>query len=79
MNNARLSDSPARSLIKALLWRAMGTFVTAAIVLTLTRRLDFAAKIGLVDTLFKIAAYYMYERLWNRIPHGRARPPDYEI
>ncbi len=79
MNSRRHSESHVRSLVKALLWRAMGTCATATIIWALTGRLDFAAKIGLVDTVFKIAAYYVYERLWNRIPHGRARNPEYEI
>jgi uncharacterized membrane protein len=29
--------------------------------------------------LSKIALYFLHERLWNHIPYGRPKPPEYEI
>ena len=41
---------------------------------------DFAAGIGLCDTLIKLFIYFGHERLWNRIPYGRNdEQPEYFI
>jgi uncharacterized membrane protein len=72
-------DSRARSVAKALTWRAGGLFVTMLVAWLLTRRIELAASIGIVDTLFKLGAYYVHERVWQRIRFGQSKPPEYEI
>jgi len=72
-------DSHARSLLKAVTWRAGGLLVTTVVAWALTRRMDIAAAIGVADSLVKVAAFYAHERLWQRIRFGQARPPEYQI
>lgn len=72
-------ESHFRSIIKAVTWRAGGTVVTFAIAWTLTRQFDLAAQIGVLDTIVKIGAFYVHERLWNRMNFGKLKAPDYQI
>jgi uncharacterized membrane protein len=68
-----------RSIIKAVSWRAGGTVVTCFVAWSLTGNLDLATRIGIVDTAIKIGAFYIHERLWNRLNFGKEKPPEYQI
>ncbi len=68
-----------RSIVKAISWRAGGTVVTCFVAWLLTGSLDMAARIGILDTAIKIGAFYMHERLWNRLDFGKKKPPEYNI
>jgi len=72
-------DTPQRSIAKALSWRAIATLITSLLVFALTGQAEFAAKVGLADTLLKLVTYFAHERLWNRIPFGRPKTPEYYI
>lgn len=72
-------ESHLRSIAKAITWRTGGTLVTFAVAWLLTRRLELAVQIGLVDTLVKIGAFYCHERVWNRLNFGKPKPPEYQI
>lgn len=64
---------------KAITWRAGGTVVTFAVAWILTGNVSLSAGIGLLDTVIKIGAYYVHERLWIRVKFGRLKRPEYEI
>ena len=66
-------------MAKAVSWRTGGTIVTCFVAWILTGSLDLAAKIGVVDTVIKIGAFYLHERLWNRLDFGKIKPPEYQI
>jgi len=68
-----------RSIIKAVSWRAGGTVVTCLVAWFLTGSLDLATRIGIVDTVIKIGAFYIHERFWNRVDFGKQKPPEYQI
>jgi adenylylsulfate kinase len=68
-----------RSILKALSWRIGGTLVTVIIVWVVLGKFDLAAKIGILDTVIKIGAFYFHERLWHRIKIGKIEPVEYEI
>ena len=68
-----------RSILKAVTWRAGGTVITCLIAWLLTDDLDLAARIGILDTLLKVGAFYVHERAWNRLQIGKMEPPEYEI
>jgi len=68
-----------RSIAKAVTWRAGGTVVTCLVAWSLTGNLDLAAKIGILDTSLKIGAFYVHERVWNRLNFGKTEPPEYQI
>lgn len=68
-----------RSIIRAISWRAGGTIVTFIVVWVLAGSLDLAVRIGVLDTVIKIGAFYVHERLWNRLSFGKLKPPEYQI
>ena len=72
-------DTLGRSLAKTMSYRLFSTMFTAALVWVLTGNLGFAATIGVLDSVGKLGVFYAHERIWNRIPCGRVRPPEYEI
>jgi uncharacterized membrane protein len=72
-------ESTRRSIAKALSWRALATVITASLAFAVTGELEIAAKIGLADTFIKLGVYIGHERLWNRVPYGRQRQPEYQI
>ena len=74
-----MADSHLRSIVKAVTWRIGGSGLTFVIALMLTGKVRLAMEIGLIDTVLKIGAFYVHERLWDRVGLGRRRRPEYEI
>lgn len=72
-------ETHLRSILKAVTWRAGGTFITCLVAWLLTGSLDLAARIGAFDTLLKVGAFYVHERAWNHLRIGKAESPEYEI
>ncbi len=72
-------ETRSRSIVKALSYRVLGIFITTSVAYLFTAELSFALKIGLLDTLIKLLAYYFHERLWMRIKFGLKSPPEYRI
>lgn len=72
-------ESHARTIIKSLTWRAGGLVMTMGVAWWITGKGEVAASIGLADTLVKVVVFYLHERMWLKIPFGRARTPEYEI
>lgn len=72
-------ETHTRSILKAITWRTGGTIVTFAVAWLMVGKLELAAKIGVLDTMIKIFAFYTHERLWNRVKIGRYKPPEYQI
>ncbi len=72
-------ESHARTIAKALSWRFVATTITFTVAWCITRKLTFAAEIGIADTIIKLGAYYFHERLWIRIKFGKLIRPEYEI
>lgn len=69
--SSKTQDSPRRSFIKALSWRAFGTLDTILISWLISGRLDIAFSIGSFELLTKTVLYYFHERMWNGIKWGR--------
>ena len=61
----------SRSLVKTLTYRLFGLIATLTIVFIMTRRLDVAGTVGLVDMAVRMVGYYLHERLWAHIKYGR--------
>ncbi len=72
-------DSHGRTIMKALSWRVIATFVTFSVAWIITQELKFAAEIGLIDTFIKLGAYYLHERTWMRVSFGKLKTPEYQI
>jgi uncharacterized membrane protein len=72
-------ESNVRSIAKAVSYRMLGSICTALIVFVFSGNIRTSVGVGALDVVMKIALYYLHERLWNHIPFGRQRPPEYEI
>lgn len=70
-------ETHIRSIAKAITWRLGGTIVTFVVAWILTRKFELAAQIGLLDTAIKLGAFYMHERMWNRLSFGKKQPEYY--
>jgi uncharacterized membrane protein len=70
----------SRSLVKAVSWRFVGsldTLILSFIVplilgVDMKRSAQVAFSIMAIETLTKIALFYMHERVWARVTWGRA-------
>jgi uncharacterized membrane protein len=69
---ARWSETHARSLAKAVSWRATGSLDTFLVAFLITRNPKIAGSVALTEIVTKIAIYYCHERLWALIPWGKA-------
>ncbi|MBM3735934.1 MAG: DUF2061 domain-containing protein [Acidobacteria bacterium] len=72
-------ESRRRSLAKAFSYRLLGSLSTGLLVYLVTGDPKVSLGAGVLDSLVKIALYFLHERLWQHIPYGRERPPEYEI
>jgi uncharacterized membrane protein len=72
-------ESHFRSILKAVTWRTGGTVVTALVAWVVTDSIDLAARIGILDTIIKIAAFYIHERFWIKLNFGKLKQPEYQI
>ena len=67
----RGAETHARSVLKAISWRTLGTLDTFAISWLLTGRVEIAGSIAGLEIVTKIAWYYLHERVWSAIHWGR--------
>ena len=67
----RGAETHARSVLKAISWRTLGTLDTFAISWLLTGRVEIAGSIAGLEIITKIAWYYLHERIWAAIHWGR--------
>jgi uncharacterized membrane protein len=72
-------ETNSRSLAKALSYRLFGSLSTALIVYVIRGDASIAIGAGAADSVIKLGLYYLHERLWQYVPFGRAKPPEYEI
>lgn len=66
----RGADTHARSVLKAISWRTLGTLDTFVISWFMTGKPHVAGSIAGMEIITKIAWYYLHERLWMLVPWG---------
>lgn len=66
-------ESHARSIIKGITWRILGTLDTMIISYFITGNWKLALSIGGIEVITKFFLYYFHERLWQVVPRGRVR------
>lgn len=71
LKDARASEKPIRSVVKAISWRIIGTMDTIGISWLLTGEVRTALAIGSVELITKMALYVGHERIWNKINFGK--------
>src|SRR4026209_2122829 len=64
-------ETHARSVMKAVSWRVMGTLATTLIVLIFTRQMTVALTVGVLEFISKIAIYWVHERVWDQLKFGK--------
>jgi uncharacterized membrane protein len=74
-----MTDTNARSFAKAVSYRVLGSTGTALVVYFFSGNMTISLGAGAVDMVLKISLYFVHERIWNHIPYGRGKPPEYEI
>ena len=65
------AETHARSVLKAVSWRTLGTLDTFAISWFMTGKVVIAGSIAGLEIITKIAWYYFHERAWAAISWGR--------
>lgn len=66
-----MSDTPVRSLAKAVSWRITGTIDTFLISWLITGQALLASGIALTEIMTKVGLYWLHERAWTRVKWGR--------
>lgn len=64
-------DSQWRSIVKAVSYRVVIVILDFSFVYLLTRRFDLAIGFVIVSNIYTTVAYYIHERVWNRIEWGK--------
>jgi adenylylsulfate kinase len=64
-------ETHARSVMKAVSWRVMGTLSTTVLVWIFTRQFTLALWVGTLEFVSKIAIFWMHERVWDRLRFGK--------
>jgi uncharacterized membrane protein len=64
-------ETKTRTAVKAVVWRIIATLITWGTAYYYTRKLSESIELTIVAALIGIAAYYVYERVWNRIQWGK--------
>lgn len=72
-------ESHSRSIAKAVSYRILGSAVTGLILFVLTGKPGISLIGSGMDVVLKIGAYFIHERIWDRISFGRSKPPEYQI
>lgn len=65
-------ETHKRSLVKALIWNAIGLLTMTLVGLAATGSVSVGGAMALVNAGLGFACYLIYERLWSRIGWGRA-------
>jgi uncharacterized membrane protein len=64
-------ETQSRTVIKTILWRIVVTLITWSTIYYYTGQLKESVKITIVAAIIGMTAYYIYERVWNKIQWGK--------
>jgi uncharacterized membrane protein len=67
----RIPEAHSRSFAKAVSWRLVGSLDTFVIVWLTTGQMKYAGIVMGVETVTKIAIYYLHEQFWAWVPWWR--------
>lgn len=66
--NVGFTRSPFdKALFKTITWRIIATLLTMIIVYALTNRISIALEAGGIEIGAKMIAYYLHEKMWDKI------------
>jgi len=64
-------ETRKRSLLKALIWNAMGLMMMSLVGLIATGSVAVGGTMALINTAIGLTLYIIYERVWSGIRWGR--------
>ena len=64
-------ETRRRTLVKAVLWNAIGLLMMSLVGLVMTGSAFVGGTIALINTALGLSTYIFYERIWARISWGR--------
>ncbi|WP_170399459.1 DUF2061 domain-containing protein [Ruegeria arenilitoris] len=64
-------ETRRRSVVKAVLWNAMGLIVMTLVGLVATGSAAIGGTLAIVNTAIGLTMYVIYERIWAGITWGR--------
>ena len=68
-------ERATRSLVKAISYRIIVITLDFTVIYLLTRRYDIALGFMVISNIYTAVAYYLHERVWNRIRWGKNVTP----
>ena len=68
---AKNSETTARSVVKSISWRLVGTIDTFIISWLITGEVTLALSIGTIELVTKMLLYFFHERFWNTVKWGK--------
>ncbi len=74
--NIVLKDTLKRSIVKSLSYRLVIIILDFTTVYIFTGQVKLAIGFMLVSNIYTTVAYFLHERLWDKIKWGRATPVD---
>ncbi len=66
-----LTETRLRSITKGISWRILANMASGAIAWIITRDMEKAGWIMVLDVIIKFILYYGHERAWNVVTWGR--------
>ena len=64
-------ETRARTLVKAVVWNAIGLAVMSLVGLSMTGSAAVGGAMAVINTTIGLSCYFVYERIWSRINWGR--------
>jgi uncharacterized membrane protein len=64
-------EKATRSLAKAISYRILIIILDFTVIYLLTRRFDIAFGFMIISNVYTTIAYFIHERIWNKIKWGR--------
>ena len=72
-------ETNRRLIAKGISWRFVATGTTIIIVYIFFGRLDLAIVAGLLETIAKVALYWVHEKIWQKIKFGKKRIESFNL
>jgi len=72
---SNFKERATRSLVKAISYRIIVITLDFTVIYLLTRRYDVAFGFMVISNVYTAVAYYIHERIWNRIQWGKNTTP----
>jgi uncharacterized membrane protein len=66
-------ESHTRTLIKSITWRIIAVIVAFVVAYAFTHKPVESGGIAITANIINMIAYYIHERVWNKINFGRKK------